>query len=51
MVNSYEREIVIDALKKTRGNAAAASRRLQTTQRVLNYRIRQLGIEPKKYRG
>ncbi|MCE9614056.1 MAG: sigma 54-interacting transcriptional regulator [Lentisphaerae bacterium] len=50
LVDSYEREIIIDALKQNRGIAAAASRQLHTTQRVLNYRIRQLGIAPRNYR-
>ena len=50
MVAAYEREILIDALKKHRGNAAAAARYLQTTQRIVNYRLKQLGIEPKNYR-
>jgi len=44
MVNAYEREIIIDALKKNRGSAAAAARHLNTTQRILNYRISQLQI-------
>ncbi|TFH14582.1 MAG: GAF domain-containing protein [Lentisphaerales bacterium] len=50
MVGAYEREIIIDALKKHRGNAAAAARELRTTQRVMNYKIKQLGIQPKNYR-
>jgi Nif-specific regulatory protein len=50
MVESYERELIIDALKKHRGNAAAAARELRTTQRILNYRIAHMGITPKKYR-
>ncbi len=50
MVDSYEREILIDALKQNRGIAAAAARQLQTTQRVLNYRLHQLGINPRNYR-
>jgi Nif-specific regulatory protein len=44
MVNAYEREIIIDALKKNRGSASAAARYLNTTQRILNYRINQLQI-------
>ena len=51
MVASYEHELIIDALKRTRGNAAAAARDLKTTQRILNYRIKQLGIDPKQYAG
>jgi len=51
MVESYEKEIIIDALKRHRGNAAAAARELQTTQRIINYRIHKLGITPKNYRA
>ncbi|MCF7864022.1 MAG: sigma 54-interacting transcriptional regulator, partial [Kiritimatiellales bacterium] len=50
MVESYEREILIDTLKKHRGNAAAAARYLNTTQRIINYRIKNLGVEPKNYK-
>jgi len=50
MVEAYEREIIIDTLKKYRGNAAAAARHLHTTQRILNYKIQKLSIEPKSYR-
>ena len=50
MVDSYEREIIIDAIKKHRGNAAAAARHLRTTQRILNYTIKKLGVQPKSYR-
>jgi len=50
MVEAYEREILIDALKKHRGNATAAARHLQTTQRIINYRIKNLGVEPKNYK-
>ena len=50
MVDAYEREILIDALKKYRGNAAAAARYLQTTQRIINYRIKNLGVTPRNYK-
>ena len=50
LVESYEREILIDALKKHRGNAAAAARDLKTTPRIINYRIRNLDIHPQNYR-
>ena len=50
LIESYEREVIIDALKKNRGNAAAASRLLRTTERIINYRIRKLGIDPNQYR-
>jgi Nif-specific regulatory protein len=50
LMDAYEREIIIDALKKHRGIAAAAARELQTTQRVINYGISRLGIKPQNYR-
>jgi Nif-specific regulatory protein len=50
MIEAYERELIIDALKKYRGNAAAVARYLETTQRIINYRIKNLGIEPKNYK-
>jgi len=51
MVEAYERELLIDALKKHRGNAAATARYLQTTARIINYRIHSLGIDPKNYKS
>ncbi|MBA4387770.1 MAG: sigma-54-dependent Fis family transcriptional regulator [Verrucomicrobia bacterium] len=50
MVESYEREIIIDALKKKRGVAAAAAKHLKTTERILNYKIKKLGIAPRNYK-
>ena len=50
MVESYEKEIIIDALKKHRGNAAATARYVNTTQRIINYRIGKLGINPDDYK-
>ena len=51
MVESFEREIIVDALKRHRGIAASAARHLQTTQRIINYRIKHLGIVLKDYRS
>jgi len=50
MLKAYEREVIIDTLKKHRGNAAATARQLQTTQRIINYAIRTLNIDPKRYK-
>lgn len=49
-VAQFERELIIDALKSTRGNRAKAAKLLQTTERILNYRIRSLNIDPKRYK-
>ena len=50
MVDSYEREILVDALKKFRGNVAAAARFLRTTPRIMHYRLRQLKVRPQDHR-
>jgi Nif-specific regulatory protein len=51
MVNSYERELIIDALKKHRGTTAAVARELHSTERVIGYSIKRLGIVPANYRS
>ncbi|OQA28363.1 MAG: Nitrogen fixation protein VnfA [Verrucomicrobia bacterium ADurb.Bin345] len=51
LVDAYERDLIQDALKSTRGNMAAAARALGTTQRILGYKVHKLGIEAKKYAG
>ncbi len=51
MVDAFEREIIVDALKKQRGNAAAAARLLRVTSRIMNYRIQRLGIELDNFKG
>ena len=49
MVESYERDLIMDALKSTRGNMAAAARNLKTTQRIFGYKVHNYKIDPKKY--
>ncbi len=49
LVDLYERDIIKDALKSARGNMAAAARALGATQRILGYKIKKHGIEPKQY--
>jgi Nif-specific regulatory protein len=46
----FERDIIVDALKRTGGNMAESSRILGATPRIVRYKIRQLGIDPKRYR-
>ena len=43
-VAHYERDLILDALKTTRGNQAKAARLLDTTKRILNYKIRKYSI-------
>ena len=50
LMSSYEREILVEALKSTRGNMAKAARALGTTARIFSYRTRKLDIDPADYR-
>jgi Nif-specific regulatory protein len=51
LVSAYERDLITDALKSSRGNMAAAARALGATQRIIGYKVKLLGIESKKYSG
>ena len=44
MIVSFERELITEALKANKGNAAAAARKLNITERVINYKIKQYSI-------
>ncbi|MEI6055323.1 MAG: sigma 54-interacting transcriptional regulator [Lentisphaerota bacterium] len=48
MVMSFEKELIVEALKNNKGNIAAVARGLQTTQRILHYKMLKLGIESEK---
>ena len=50
-VGAYEKDIVIDALKTTRGNRAKAARLLGTTERIINYKIRKHAIDGDRFRS
>jgi Nif-specific regulatory protein len=43
-VENYEKEIILDALKKSRGNKSKAAKMLGTTQRIIGYKIELLNI-------
>jgi len=45
-VGAFERDLIQDALKSARGNRAKAARLLQTTERILSYKVRKYGIAP-----
>jgi Nif-specific regulatory protein len=49
-VAAYEKDIVQDALKTTRGNRAKAARLLDTTERIINYKIRKYEIDCERFR-
>jgi Nif-specific regulatory protein len=49
-VNNLEREMLIDALKNTRGNISHAAEILQTTVRKFAYKANKFGVNYKHYR-
>ncbi|MCP3952240.1 MAG: GAF domain-containing protein, partial [Desulfobacterales bacterium] len=49
-VEALEREMLIDALKNTRGNATAAADLLRTTVRKFNYKAKRYGVDYRMYR-
>ena len=48
-VAGFEKDLIQDALKTTRGNRAKAARLLDTTERVLNYKVRKYGIDAHRF--
>ena len=50
-VDAYEKDIILDALKTTRGNRAKAARLLGTTERIINYKVRKYTIDTNRFRN
>jgi len=49
-VAAYEKDLIQDALKTTRGNRAKAARLLMTTERVFNYKVKKYAIDAARFR-
>jgi len=49
-VENFERELIVDALKKNNGNQTKAAKSLDTSLRIINYKIHGYGINPKQYK-
>jgi Nif-specific regulatory protein len=49
-LDSLERELVLDALKSTRGNLAAAARQLGVTERIMGLRVDKYGIDAQRFK-
>ena len=46
----FERDILVDALKRANGNITAAAKDLGTTARILGYKVKQLGVDYRAFR-
>jgi Nif-specific regulatory protein len=49
-VESYEKELIQDALKSTLGNRARAARLLSITERIINYKIKKYDIDINRFK-
>lgn len=50
LVGDYARSLIEEALRRTRGNLAAAGRLLGVSPRMMNYNVKRYGITPALYR-
>ena len=50
-VEAFERDLLQDALKTSRGSCARASRLLGTTERIFNYKVRKYGIDVRRFKS
>jgi len=50
-VGAYESDIIQDALKTTRGNRKRAAQLLDTTERIIGYKIKKYEIDCSRYRS
>ena len=50
-VAAYEKEIIQDALKTSRGVVARAARLLSTTERIMGYKIKKYKIDISRFKG
>jgi Nif-specific regulatory protein len=49
-VEGFERELLIDALKSSRGNMRRAAQALDTSERIFGYKVKKYEINPRQYR-
>lgn len=50
-VEAYEKDLIQDALKTTRGNRSRAAKLLNSTERIINYKVRKYGIDCDRFRA
>lgn len=48
-VAKFEQELLVDALKKARGNMLQAARDLRVSYRIVNYKVKKYGLDAKKF--
>ena len=48
-VGAYEKDLIQDALKTTRGNRVKAAMLLSSTERIISYKVKKYGIDWRRY--
>ncbi|MBN2297331.1 MAG: sigma 54-interacting transcriptional regulator [Deltaproteobacteria bacterium] len=51
LVDTYERSLIVDALKEARGNQSQAARLLGTTKRIIQYKVERYAIDTKRFKA
>ena len=49
-VEAFERDMIQDALKSSRGNVAKAAKHLDSSERIIGYKIKKYGIDTMRFR-
>lgn len=49
-VSTYEKDLIQDALKTTRGNRVQAARLLDSTERIISYKVKKYRIDCRRFR-
>jgi Nif-specific regulatory protein len=49
-VENFEKDIIVEGLKKYRGNQTKTAKYLDTSLRIINYKIHQYNIDPKQFK-
>ncbi len=50
-VGAFEKDLLVDALKSTHGNRARAAKLLQSTERIIRYKVKQHQIDVRRFRS
>jgi Nif-specific regulatory protein len=50
-MEAYERDLIQDALKTSRGNRAKAAKLLDSTERIIGYKVKKYGIKCDRFRS
>ncbi|HEY0426414.1 MAG TPA: sigma 54-interacting transcriptional regulator [Pyrinomonadaceae bacterium] len=50
-VEAFEKDLITDALKTARGNCSKAAKLLDTTERILAYKIKKYEIAPRRFKN